>query len=145
MQPVRPQPQTTAGRSAGSSSGKGLWPHSPAIALAPGSGRPATTMPPPTPVPSVAPNTTLAPAAAPSIASDRAKQLASLAIVTGRATACSSSLRSGRPATHGRLTTRISSPPAPIIPGIAIPSATAGPCARTRSSAIPTRAARVPS
>ena len=52
---------------------------------------PSMAMPPPTPVPRIAPNTVLQPAAAPSIASDRAKQLASLARRTGRASAASRS------------------------------------------------------
>ena len=91
MQPVRPQPQVTGGPSSGRVPGSGLWPHSPAIALAPASGLPSTTMPPPTPVPRIAPNTTRAPAAAPSTASDRARQLASLAIATGtRSASCRS-------------------------------------------------------
>ncbi len=47
--------------------------------------RPLTTRPPPVPVPMITPNTTAAPAAAPSVASDNAKQLASLARRTGRA------------------------------------------------------------
>src|SRR2546429_6096112 len=45
--------------------------------FAPGRQRPSTTIPPPTPVPRITPNTTCAPAAAPSVASDRAKQFAS--------------------------------------------------------------------
>ena len=83
MQPVRPQPQVSGGPSSGRVPGRGLWPHSPAVALAPVSALPSTTMPPPTPVPRIAPNTTRAPAAAPSTASDRARQLASLATATG--------------------------------------------------------------
>ena len=41
--------------------GSGLWPHSPAIALAPATTRPFTTRPPPVPVPMITPNTTAAP------------------------------------------------------------------------------------
>jgi len=41
-------------------------------------------MPPPQPVPIITPNTEPAPLALPSVASDNAKQLASLAKVTGR-------------------------------------------------------------
>ena len=87
--------RTCGGPSSAGVSGSGLWPHSPAIALAPTSGLPPITMPPPTPVPRVAPNTRSAPAAAPSIASDRAKQLASLAIATGLPRACARSAPSG--------------------------------------------------
>ena len=47
-----------------------LWPHSPAIAFAPVSAWPSTTIPPPTPVPRITPNTTRAPAPAPSLASE---------------------------------------------------------------------------
>ncbi len=63
----------------------GLCPHSPAIAFGPVSPRPSTTTPPPVPVPTITPNTTRAPAAAPSVASESAKQLASLAQRTGPA------------------------------------------------------------
>src|ERR1043166_7600305 len=45
--------------------------------------RPSMQMPPPTPVPAMMPNTTFWPAAAPSVASDRVKQLASLATRIG--------------------------------------------------------------
>ena len=69
-----------------------VWLHSAAAPFAPLSTRPSITMPPPTPVPSVAPNTTSgargrarpARAAAPSVASDSTKQLASLSTRTGR-------------------------------------------------------------
>ena len=74
-----------------------MWPHSPAMALAPTSiGRP-TTIPPPTPVPRMTPNTLAQPAAAPSLASDKAKQLASLASRTARPSAASRSRPNGRP------------------------------------------------
>jgi hypothetical protein len=43
-----------------------------------------TTSAPPVPVPMMTPNTTAAPAAAPSVASDNAKQFASFARRTGR-------------------------------------------------------------
>ena len=62
----------------------GLCPHSPAIAFAPVTTRPLTTSPPPTPVPRITPNTTGSPAAAPSVASESAKQFASFASRTGR-------------------------------------------------------------
>ena len=65
------------GRSSSRGWGRGLWPHSPAIACAPVSGRPSITTPPPTPVPRITPNTMPQPAAAPSDASETAKQLAS--------------------------------------------------------------------
>ena len=58
---------------------------------------PSTTMPPPTPVPRITPNTTRAPCHAPSIASDSAKQLASFASRTSRARRVSRSCCSGLP------------------------------------------------
>ena len=57
-------------------------------------------MPPPVPVPTMTPKTTSAPAAAPSHASDSAKQFASLASRTGRPSARSRSCWSGRPISH---------------------------------------------
>ena len=66
-----------------SAQGSGLWPHSPARPLGPLSTRPCTTMPAPMPVPRMAAKTTSAPAPAPSVASDNARQLASLATRTG--------------------------------------------------------------
>ena len=54
-------------------------------------------MPPPTPVPRMTPNTVPNPAAAPSVASDSAKQLASLAKRTSRPSAASTSRASVRP------------------------------------------------
>ena len=57
----------------------GCGPISPATPLTPSIILPSTTTPPPQPVPMITPNTTCAPAPAPSVASDRAKQLASLA------------------------------------------------------------------
>ena len=50
----------------------------------PTSTRSFTTMPPPTPVPTITPNTMECPAPAPSTASDRAKQLASFSTFTSR-------------------------------------------------------------
>ena len=61
-----------------------MWPHSPAIAFGPVSTFRSTTTPPPVPVPTITPKTTRAPAAAPSTASERAKQFASFAKRTGR-------------------------------------------------------------
>src|SRR5437016_946005 len=65
--------------------------------FAPARHRPSTTIPPPTPVPRMTPNTTGAPAAAPSVASDRAKQFASFITRTGRPSRPSRSRSSGRP------------------------------------------------
>src|SRR4030088_2947821 len=57
-------------------------------------------MPPPTPVPRMTPKTVSIAAAAPSVASDRAKQLASLAKRTGRPSLVSKSCCNGRPISH---------------------------------------------
>ena len=76
-QPLLPQKQDGPGRSSSRGQGRGLWPHSPPMPLAPSITRPSTTTPPPTPVPRITPNTTRRPSAAPSVASDTAKQLAS--------------------------------------------------------------------
>ena len=83
------------------------------------------TMPPPTPVPRITPNTARAPLPAPSIASDSAKQLASFATRTGRSSARSRSSLSGRPMSQVELAfltsplTRESAPgiPTPTVPG----------------------------
>ena len=74
-----------------------MWPHSPAIALGPVRMRPSTTTPPPQPVPTITPKTTRAPRPAPSVASESAKQFASLAKRSGRSSSCSRSLSSGWP------------------------------------------------
>src|SRR5438132_13378356 len=79
MHPSRPHVQRGPGISSGTGHGRELWPHSPQIALAPSIAWLSTAIPPPTPVPRITPNTTRAPFAAPSIASESAKQLASLA------------------------------------------------------------------
>ena len=124
MQPARPHQHGRSGRSSPAGSGKGLWPHSPAIAFGPSSSRPSTTMPPPTPVPRITPNTTRAPRPAPSTASDSAKQLASLASRTSRPSAASTSPCSGLPLSQVELAfftrpvTRDSAPgmPTPTVP-----------------------------
>ena len=61
------------------------------------------TTPPPTPVPRITPKTLSHPAAAPSVASDSAKQLASLARRTGRPSAASRSRPSGLADQPGRI------------------------------------------
>ena len=90
-QPCWPQKHAGPGRSSSLGQDSELCPHSPAMALGPVRTEPRTTIPPPTPVPRMTPNTTSAPAAAPSVASDNAKQLASLVMRTSR---CSRSDRS---------------------------------------------------
>lgn len=80
-----------------------MWSHSPAIAFGPVSTRPCTTTPPPVPVPRITPNTTGAPAAAPSVASESAKQFASFAIRTGRPSTRARSRSAGWPFRHVEL------------------------------------------
>src|SRR6476620_11454240 len=62
----------------------------------PSSTLPLTTRPPPHPVPRITPNTVRAFSAAPSMASDKAKQLASLASRTGPPSAVARSRSKGR-------------------------------------------------
>ena len=94
----------------------------PPMPCAPPSTLPSTTTPPPTPVPAMTPNTTSAPAPAPSVASDRAKQLASLASRTGRAQRLSRSRRSGLPFSQVVLAFLIRPVPKLSLPGIAMPT-----------------------
>jgi hypothetical protein len=83
------------------------------------------------------PNTTAAPAAAPSLASDRAKQLASLASRISRPSAACRSVRRGRPISQVELAF-LMTPAAVSLPGIAIPTLPFAPvasyAARTRST-----------
>ena len=84
-------------------------------------------MPPPTPVPRITPNTTPMPAAAPSVASDSAKQLASLAMATGRPSARARSAPSGRPFSQVEFALRTSPVCGDSEPGMPIPIDEAGP------------------
>ena len=130
-----PQKQAGPGRSSSRGHGSGLWPHSPAIAFAPVSTRPPTTMPPPTPVPRITPNTTAAPAPAPSVASDSAKQFASLVIRTGRESVASRSRASGRPLSHTELAPRSRPVVRDSDPGVPTPTdAMPGTTSRRRSA-----------
>ena len=83
------------------------------------------------------PNTTGAPAAAPSVASDRAKQFASLAMRTGRSKAAASSLSSGRPLRQVELALRSSPVTGDNEPGVPMPTVPVPPSfastSRTRS------------
>ena len=79
-------------------------------------------MPPPTPVPRITPNTTAAPAPAPSVASDSAKQFASLLMRTARASAASRSRASGWPLSHTELEPRSSPVARESDPGVPIPT-----------------------
>jgi hypothetical protein len=117
--------------------GIGLWPHSPAIACGPASTRPPTTMPPPVPVPTITPNTQVAPAAAPSLASESAKQLASLASRTGRPSICSRSSASERPFSHTEFAFVTSPVAGEIAPGLPTPTMPSAPRSASTASTIP--------
>ena len=98
MQPIFPQAQrASSALSPASAQGSGLWPHSPAIRFQPTSTCRLITIPPPTPVPRIAPNTTLASLAAPSTASESAKQFASFSIRTSLLSRCAISRFRGIP------------------------------------------------
>jgi hypothetical protein len=106
-QPLRPHQQAGPGDSSGLGQGRGVCPHSPATPLAPSTSLPSIARPPPQPVPMITANTPAKPAAAPSTASDRARQLASLASRTGRPRPASRSSRNRRPFSQVELALRI--------------------------------------
>jgi hypothetical protein len=70
----------------------------------------------------ITPNTTAAPAAAPSVASEIAKQFASLAIRTGRPSRDERSSRSGRPISQTELAFLTKPVVGEIAPGIPTPT-----------------------
>jgi hypothetical protein len=84
-------------------------------------------MPAPTPVPRMTPKAVSMPAAAPSVASDRAKQLASLARRAGRPKVDSRSRCSGWPINHVVLAFFTSPVIGEIVPGIPIPTEAVSP------------------
>src|SRR5262245_58683747 len=97
-----------------------LWPHSPAIALGPLHRRRLTTMPPPVPV--ITPNTVVPLAPAPSVASDRVKQSASLATRTGRLSERSTSRTNGLPLSQTELAFLIRPVAGETAPGMPMPT-----------------------
>ena len=105
-----------------SAQGSGLWPHSPPMPRGPSISAPSNTSPPPQPVPRMTPNTERAPAPAPSTASDRAKQLASLASRTGRPSCASRSRRNGWPLSQVELAFCTSPLAGDIEPGMPMPT-----------------------
>ena len=90
--------------------------------LRPSTVLPPTTTPPPQPVPRIAPNTTRWPWAAPSVASDRAKQLASFSTRSGRPRAASTSLSKAMPFSQTLLELRTSPVFGEIEPGMPSPT-----------------------
>jgi hypothetical protein len=110
--------------------GRGLWPHSPPIPRGPSTNLPLTTRPPPHPVPNITPNTIRAFPAAPSMASDKAKQFASFASRTGVASATARSRSKARPLSQVELAFCIRPVRGEIDPGTAIPMLAPGamPC-----------------
>src|ERR1019366_1271196 len=82
---------------------RGLAPPPPPNPFGPACTFPSTAIPPPPPAPRITANTSLAPAAAPSVASDTARQFASFAQRTGLPRATPKSRSSGRPFSHVEL------------------------------------------
>ncbi len=83
-------------------------------------------MPPPTPVPRMAAKTVSAPAPAPSVASDTARQSASLATRTGRDRAAATSRSKRRPLRTTLLAFLTSPLVGEIAPGMPMPTGTGG-------------------
>ena len=125
MQPMRPHQHLGPGCSSALAQGSGLWPHSPPMPRGPSMSAPSSTSPPPQPVPRMTPNTPRAPAPAPSTASDRAKQLASLASRTGRPRCASRSRWNGLPLSHVELAFCTSPLAGATEPGMPMPTAAA--------------------
>ena len=96
-------------------------------------------MPAPVPVPMIAAKTTGAPVPAPSVASDNARQFASLAIATGCPSSASRSRCSGRPFRHCEFEFFIS-PPAVRVPGVPMPM-DSGACPAARAASTSARIA----
>jgi hypothetical protein len=84
-------------------------------------------IPAPTPVPRTTPKTVSMPTAAPSVASDRIKQLASAARRVGRPIAVSRSCCSGRPLSQVELALFTNPVIGEIVPGIPIPTGVVSP------------------
>ena len=108
-----------------------MWPHSPAIAFGPVSTRPSTTIPPPVPVPTITPKTTRAPLAAPSVASESAKQLASFAQRTARPNAFARSRSKARPLSQVELAFFTRPVAGESVPGMPTPTVPVAPVARS--------------
>ena len=106
-------------------------------------GRPATIAPP-VPVPTITPNTIACPAAAPSIASESAKQLASFASRTHGAVVARCPAASGLPFNQVELAFLTRPVAGEIVPGIPIPTG-ARPTAASASSTSAAIASSVPS
>ena len=102
-------------------------------------------MPPPTPVPRITPNTVPSPDAAPSTASDSAKQFASFAKRTSRPSAVSTSRASCLPISQVELAFLTSPVPATIVPGMPIPTEARVPISPSSAETRPAIAATVAS
>ncbi len=101
-------------------------------------------MPPPTPEPRITPNTTGAPSPPPSTASESAKQLASLAIFTGRPSAAVRSPRRSRPCSQVELPIEIRPLARSTEPGTPIPTVSIRPPASASSRSVSPAMARTP-
>ncbi len=122
--PTRPH-QSRGCTSSGRAHGSGVWPHSPPMPLAPSMTLRSTTTPPPQPVPRMTPNTTRDPDAAPSTASESAKQLASFSTRTGRASTAFRSSKNGLPLSQTEFAFRTNPVSGDSEPGIATPTVAA--------------------
>ena len=91
----------------------------------------------------ITPKTTLAPAAAPSVASDSAKQLASLANRIGRSSSCDRSSASGLPFNQVEFEFLIRPVAGEIVPGMPIPTLPLAPISRSISRTRPATASSV--
>jgi len=121
MQSLLPQKHVVVLNSSAFIQGKGLCPHSPPMPLPPSCTWPLMAIPAPHPVPIMAPKTTDLPAAAPSTASDTAKQFASLAIFTLRFNRAPRSTSRGWPLIHVELAFLTRPVKGEITPGIPMP------------------------
>ncbi len=105
--------------------------------------RPSTTIPPPVPVPTITPKTTRAPAAAPPLASDSAKQLASLANRSGRPMRRERSRSKGWPFSQTEFAFLTRPVAGEMTPGMPIPTVPRSPISRSTSATRPAMARRV--
>src|SRR3989454_9044692 len=122
MHPFLPQQQAEPGNSSERIHGKVLCPHSPATPFEPLCTRPSTAIPPPQPVPKITAKTMCLPAPAPSVASETARQLASLAQRTSRPSARPKSLSKGFPFSHVELAFFTKPVLVEIVPGMPQPT-----------------------
>ncbi len=101
------------------------------------------TTPPPVPVPIITPNTTSAPAAAPSVASDNAKQFASFAKRTGRPSSRGKSSASGCAFSQVEFAFLTNPVAGEMVPGMPTPTLPRAPASRSSAATSMTIASSV--